>query len=101
MLQWLPDSLHVSKTRPELPPTTTEHEVKVGTELCQVHMINSLTEEQTTLACLGEEVNAVGDCVHGDGVSSDEEASKVHSGQVVQLGVQTGQLPDIVADHVK
>ena len=53
------------------------------------------------LTYLGEEIDAVGDCVHGNRVSSDEEASKVHSGQVVELGVQTGQLPDVVADHVE
>lgn len=51
--------------------------------------------------CLGEEVDAVGDCVHGDRVSSDEEAPKVNSRQVVQLGVEAGQLPDVVADHVE
>lgn len=57
--------------------------------------------QQRRRPCLGEEVDAVGDCVHGDRVSSDEEASKVHSGQVVEFGVQTGQLPDVVADHVE
>lgn len=51
--------------------------------------------------CLGEEVDAVGDCVHGDRVSSDEEASKVNSGQVVELRIQTGQLSDVVADHME
>lgn len=51
--------------------------------------------------CLGEEVDAVGDCVHGDRMSSNEKTSKVHSGQVVQLGIQTGQLPDVIADHVE
>lgn len=51
--------------------------------------------------CLCEEVDAVGDCVHGDGVSSDEEASKVNSGQVVELRIQTGQLSDVVADHME
>lgn len=50
---------------------------------------------------LGEEVDAVGDGVHGDWVSSDEEAAKVNPGQVVQLGVEAGQLPDVVADHVE
>ncbi len=50
---------------------------------------------------LGEEVDAVGDRVHGDRVSSDEEASKVNSGQVVELCIQTGQLPDVVADHME
>lgn len=50
---------------------------------------------------LGEEVDAVGDRVHGDRVSSDEEASKVNSGQFVELCVQTGQLPDVVADHME
>lgn len=50
---------------------------------------------------LGEEVDAVGDGVHGDRVSSDEEASEVNPGQVVELGVEAGQLPDVVADHVK
>jgi len=39
--------------------------------------------------------------VHGDGVSSDEEAPEVHAGQVVEFGVQTGQLPDVVADHMQ
>lgn len=51
--------------------------------------------------CLGEEVDTVGDCVHGDRVSSNEESSKVHSGQLVELGVQTGQLPNVVADHMQ
>lgn len=50
---------------------------------------------------LGEEVDAVGDSVHGDRVSSDEEAPKVNSGQVVELGVEAGQLPDVVADHME
>lgn len=50
---------------------------------------------------LGEEVDAVGDGVHGDWVSSDEEAPEVNSGQVVEFGVEAGQLPDVVADHVK
>lgn len=50
---------------------------------------------------LGEEVDAVGDGVHGDGVPSDEEAPEVNSGQVMQLGVEAGQLPDVVADHVE
>lgn len=39
--------------------------------------------------------------MHGDRVSSNEEASKVHSGQVVELGIQTGQLPDVIADHME
>lgn len=51
--------------------------------------------------CLGEEVYAVGDCMHGDGVPSNEEASEVHSGEVVELGIQAGQLPNIIADHMK
>ena len=51
--------------------------------------------------CLGEEVDAVGDGVHGDRVAPDEEASKVDPGQFVQLGVQAGQLPYVVADHVQ
>lgn len=50
---------------------------------------------------LGEEVDAVGDGVHGDGVSSDEEATEVHPGQAVEFGVQAGQLPDVVADHMQ
>lgn len=50
---------------------------------------------------LGEEVDAVGDGVHGDRMSSDEEAPEVNSGQVVELGVEAGQLPDVVADHVE
>lgn len=50
---------------------------------------------------LGEEVDAVGDGVHGDRVPSDEEAPEVNSGQVVELGVEAGQLPDVVADHVE
>lgn len=50
---------------------------------------------------LREEVDAVGDSVHGDRVSSDEEAPKVNSGQVVELGVEAGQLPDVVADHME
>lgn len=56
---------------------------------------------QSSWPCLGEEVDAVGDCVHGDRVSSDEEASKVNPGQVVELGVEAGQLPDVVADHME
>lgn len=52
-------------------------------------------------SCLGEEVDAVGDGVHGDRVSSDEEASEVDSRQVVKLGVEASQLPDVVADHVE
>lgn len=39
--------------------------------------------------------------MHGDRVSSDEEASKVDSGQVVEFGVEAGELPDVVADHVE
>lgn len=50
---------------------------------------------------LGEEVDAVGDGVHGDRVPSDEEAPEVNSGQVVELGVEAGQLPDVIADHVE
>ena len=56
---------------------------------------------QRSRPCLGEEVDAVGDGVHGDGVSSDEEAPKVNARQAVQLGVEAGQLPDVVADHVE
>lgn len=56
---------------------------------------------QMSWPCLGEEVDAVGDGVHGDRVSSDEEASKVNPGQVVELGVEAGQLPDVVADHME
>lgn len=56
---------------------------------------------QTSWPCLGEEVDAVGDGVHGDRVSSDEEASEVNPGQVVELGVEAGQLPDVVADHME
>lgn len=50
---------------------------------------------------LGEEVDAVGDGAHGHGVAPDEEASKVHAVQAVQPRVETGQLPDVVADHVQ
>lgn len=50
---------------------------------------------------LGEEVDAVGDGVHGERVSPDEEAPEVDPGQLVQPGVQAGQLPDVVADHVQ
>jgi len=57
--------------------------------------------QQRERTCLGEEVDAVGDCVHGDGVSSDEEASEVHSRQVVHLCIQAGQLPDVVAYHME
>ena len=45
--------------------------------------------------------DAVGEGVHGGWVSTDEESSKVHSGQVVQSGVQAGQLPNIITDHVQ
>ena len=51
--------------------------------------------------CLGEEVDAVGDGVHGDGVAPDEEAPEVDPGEAVQPGVQAGQLADVVADHVQ
>lgn len=54
-----------------------------------------------TEACLSEEVDAVSDGVHGDGVSSNKEASKVDSRQVVELGVKASQLPDVIADHVQ
>lgn len=57
--------------------------------------------QQKVTARLGEEVDAVRDGVHGDRVSSDEEAPKVHPGQVVEFGVEAGQLPDVVADHVE
>lgn len=57
--------------------------------------------QQTTPARLSEEVDAVSDGVHGDRVPSDEEASKVDSGQVVEFGVEAGELPDVVADHVE
>lgn len=50
---------------------------------------------------LSEEVDAVGDGVHGDRVAADKKATKVHAGQVVQPRVQAGQLPDVVADHVQ
>lgn len=39
--------------------------------------------------------------MHGDRMASDEEASKIDSGQVVELCIQTGQLPDVIADHMK
>lgn len=54
-----------------------------------------------TEACLSEEVDAVSDGVHGDGVSSNKEASKVDTRQVVELGVKASQLPDVVTDHVQ
>ena len=50
---------------------------------------------------LGEEVDAVGDGAHGDGVAADEEAAEVHPVQAVQLGVEAGELPDVIADHVQ
>lgn len=50
---------------------------------------------------LGEEVNAVGDGVHGHGVAPDEEAPEVHSVQAVELRVEAGKLPDVIADHVQ
>lgn len=50
---------------------------------------------------LSEEVDAVGDGVHGDRVSSNEEASKVHPGQVVEFGIETGQLPNVVTNHME
>lgn len=53
------------------------------------------------LPYLREEVDAIGDCVHSDRVSSDKEASKIHSGQVVEFGIQTGQLPNVITNHVK
>lgn len=53
------------------------------------------------MSCLSEEVDAIGDGVHGDRVSPDEEASKVDPRQVVKPGVEARQLPDVVADHVK
>lgn len=51
--------------------------------------------------CLSEEVDAVCNCVHGDRVPSNEEASKVNSRQVVKLGIKASQLPDVIADHVE
>lgn len=51
--------------------------------------------------CLCEEVDAVCDCVHGDRMSSDEETSKIHPGQVVEFGIQTGQLPNVITNHVE
>lgn len=50
---------------------------------------------------LGEEVDAVGDGAHGDGVAPDEEPPKVDFVQVVQFGVEAGQLPNVIADHVQ
>lgn len=55
----------------------------------------------TSVSYLGEEVDAVGDGVHGERVSPDEEAPEVDPGQLVQPGVEAGQLPDVVADHVE
>jgi hypothetical protein len=34
-------------------------------------------------------------------VTPDEEAPKVDPVQAVELGVQTGELPDVIADHVQ
>ena len=39
--------------------------------------------------------------MHGDGVAPDEEAPEVDPRQAVQPGVQTGQLADVVTDHVQ
>lgn len=39
--------------------------------------------------------------MHGHRVSSDKESSEINSGQVVQSGVEAGQLTDIVTDHVQ
>lgn len=50
---------------------------------------------------LSEEVDAVSNRVHGDRVSSNEEASKVYSRQVVKLGIKASQLPYVVAYHVE
>lgn len=50
---------------------------------------------------LGEEVDAVGYCAHGDGVAPDEEASKIDFIQVVQFGIEAGQLANVIADHVQ
>lgn len=50
---------------------------------------------------LGEEVDAVGDCAHGDGVAPDKKPSKIDFIQVVQFGMQAGQLANVIADHVE
>lgn len=50
---------------------------------------------------LGEEIDAVGDGAHGDRVAADEEAAEVDPVQAVEPGVEAGELPDVVADHVQ
>lgn len=39
--------------------------------------------------------------MHGHRVPSNEESSKVNSGEVVQSGVEAGELADIVTYHVQ
>lgn len=50
---------------------------------------------------LGEEVDAVGDCAHGDGVAPDKKPPKIDFIQVVQFGIEAGQLANVIADHVE
>lgn len=107
-LQWLPGSLHVWGTRPELPPIKHSKDANAWIQgrstdeiISQLQGGAVLSCPGTAVSCLSEEVDAVGDGVHGEGVSSDEEASKVDPRQVVKLGVEASQLPNVVADHVE
>ena len=43
-------------------------------------------------------VDGVGDGVHGEGVTADEVAAEVDLPEAVDLGVQEGDLPDVVTD---
>ena len=47
-------------------------------------------------ADLGPEADGVGDGLHGVGVAPDVEAAEEDALQVVALGVQVGQVPDVV-----
>lgn len=50
---------------------------------------------------LSEEVDAIGYGVHGNGVTSNEESSKIDSGKVMQFSVEAGQLSNVITYHVQ
>ena len=43
-------------------------------------------------------VDGIGDGVHGEGVAADEVAAEVDLPEAVDLGVEEGDLPDVVTD---
>ena len=79
---------------------TTDAAMPTHKEAIQL-VLDALTNEKTGTIKSLEEVDAVGDGAHGDWMTADEKAAEVHTVQAVEPGVEAGELPDVIADHVQ